>query len=376
MMNSENTHATAGRRTLLLVVTGILLLTFGWMLTGESLDAKDTGAVKQHKGMEKVATIGDQAITRAQLEVVAADQLDQLNMQRLQMMTRLEQERQKLLRDALEKMIEDRLLKLEAKARGVSKDDLVKQQITSKVPEITDEDVHAFYQELSKQRQELPPEERLAPKIRSHLQQQKEHEVREAFIDQLKEKYHAEILLSEPRVEVATEGFPTRGPANAPVTMVEFSDFECPFCGRVVPTIEKIKKTYGDKVRLVFRQFPLPIHPHAAKAAEASLCAREQGKFWEMHDAMFGDQHNLSADQLKAKAKSIGLNTTQFDQCLDNDKYADAINSDIKAGMIAGVSGTPAVFINGRFVNGAQPYETFTKIIDEELAKAGKTVNG
>jgi protein-disulfide isomerase len=375
-MNSEDTHATTGRKTLQLVVTGILLLTFGWILTGESLEAKDSGAVKQDMGMEKVATIGDQAVTQAQLEVAAADQLDQLELKRLQMMAQLEQERQKVLRDALEKMIEDRLLEMEAKARGVSKDDLVKQEITSKVPEVTDEDVHSFYQELSKQRQRLPPEERLAPQIRSHLQKQKEQAVREAFIDQLKEKYHAEMLLSEPRVEVATEGFPTRGPVNAPVTMVEFSDFECPFCGRVVPTIEKIKQTYGDKVRLVFRQFPLQIHPHAAKAAEASLCAREQGKFWEMHDAMFGDQHNLSVAQLKAKAKSIGLDTAQFDQCLDKGKYTDTVKSDVKAGMIAGVSGTPAVFINGRFVNGAQPYGTFTRIIDEELAKAGKTGKG
>jgi protein-disulfide isomerase len=362
-----------GRRTQPLVFTSILLLAFGLILTGESLEAKGSGAVKQDKGMEKVATIGDQAITQAQLEVAAADQLDML---RLQMMTRLEQERRKVLRKALEKMIEDRLLKMEAKARGVSKDNLVKQAITSMVPEITDEDVHAFYQELSKQRQGLPPEERLAPQIRPHLQQQKKQEVQEAFIDQLKEKYHVEMLLAEPRVDIATEGFPTRGPANAPVTMVEFSDFECPFCGRVAPTIEKIKQIYGDKVRLVFRQFPLQMHPHAAKAAEASLCARQQGKFWIMHDAMFGDQHNLGVDQLKAKAKSIGLDMAQFDQCLDNGKYADAVKSDIKAGVIAGVSGTPAVFINGRFVNGAQPYETFTKIIDEELAKAGKSGNG
>jgi protein-disulfide isomerase len=376
MMKSEDTLAMTGCTTQPLVFTSILLLAFGWILTGESLEAKDSGAIKQDKGMEKVATIGDQAVTQAQLEVAATDQLDQLDIKRLQMMTQLEQERQKVLHDALEKIIENRLLKMEAKARGVSKDDLVKQEITSRVPEITDEDVHAFYRELSKQRQGLLPEERLAPQIRPHLQQQKEHKVREAFIDQLKEKYHVEMLLSEPRVEVATVGFPARGPANAPVTMVEFSDFECPFCSRVVPTIEKIKQTYGDKVRLVFRQFPLQIHPHAAKAAEASLCAREQNKFWEMHDAMFGDQHNLSVDQLKAKAKSIGLDTAQFDQCLDNGKYADAVKSDIKAGMIAGVSGTPAVFINGRFVNGAQPYETFTKIVDEELAEADKTGNG
>jgi protein-disulfide isomerase len=373
MMNSEDTHAAPDRRTLFVVVTGILLAALGWILFGGSPEAKDTGAGKQDKGMEMVATIGDQAITQAQLEVAAADQLDML---RLQMMTRLEQARRKVLREALEKMIEDRLLEMEARMRGVSKDDLIKQEVTSKVPEITDEDVHLFYQELSKQRQGLPPEKRLAPQIRPHLQQQKKQEVREAFINQLKEKYHVEMRLAEPRVDIATEGFPTRGPANAPVTVVEFSDFECPFCGRVAPTIEKLKQTYGDKVRLVFRQFPLPMHPHAAKAAEASLCARDQSKFWEMHDAMFGDQHSLSVDQLKAKAKSIGLDTAQFDQCLDNGKYADAVKSDIKAGVIAGVSGTPAVFINGRFISGAQPYETFTKIIDEELAKSGKTGNG
>jgi protein-disulfide isomerase len=189
----------------------------------------------------------------------------------------------------------------------------------------------------------------------------------------LKEKYGVQILLQEPRVEVAADGFPSKGPANAPVTIVEFSDFECPFCSRVVPTLDQVHEKYGEKVRLVFRQFPLhSIHPNAQKAAEASLCAHDQGKFWEMHDLMFEEQKQLTVAQLKEKARRLELDGGRFDQCLDSDRHADAVRQDLRDGMVVGVTGTPAMFVNGRFISGAVPFEQLAQIVDEELAKVAQ----
>jgi len=153
------------------------------------------------------------------------------------------------------------------------------------------------------------------------------------------------------------------------VTIVEFSDFECPYCSRVIPALEQVLDTYGDQVRLVFRQFPLNnIHPNAQKAAEASLCANDQGKFWEMHDLMFKEQRSLELEQLKEKAARLELDVEAFNECVDSSKYAEAVMSDQEAASRVGVSGTPALFINGRFLSGAQPYEQLAVVIDAELA--------
>jgi protein-disulfide isomerase len=178
-------------------------------------------------------------------------------------------------------------------------------------------------------------------------------------------------LLFEPvRVPVDPIG-PAKGPADAPVTLVEFSDFQCPFCARFVATLEMVREKYGDKVRLVFRQYPLPFHPNAAKAAEASLCAWEQGKFWEMHDAMFANQQALAVENLKAKAAGLGLNADSFNRALDAGKYADEVQADVAAAQKAGVSGTPALFVNGRFISGAFPLDQVTQVIDDELRRKG-----
>jgi protein-disulfide isomerase len=128
---------------------------------------------------------------------------------------------------------------------------------------------------------------------------------------------------------------------------------------------------YGDKVRLVFRQYPLGFHPFAQKAAEASLCAHEQGKFWQLHDAMFANQQGLAVDSLKAKAAELGMSAAAFNACLDGGQYADEVQGDMAAGTAAGVSGTPAMFVNGRFISGAVPLEEITKVIDDELRRQG-----
>lgn len=160
-----------------------------------------------------------------------------------------------------------------------------------------------------------------------------------------------------------------RGDVNAPVTLVEYSDFECPFCARHLPTIDQILADYEGQVRFVYRHYPLSFHPEAQKAAEASECAGEQGQFWEMHDELFAMNNagTLGVANFKSTAGDLGLNQTQFDDCLDTDKYAQHVTDDLAEGTTFGVSGTPATFVNGQMVSGAVPYASFTSIIDALL---------
>ena len=176
------------------------------------------------------------------------------------------------------------------------------------------------------------------------------------------------------RLTFNNTGAPTSGKAGAPVTLVEFSDFQCPYCQGFVPTLKRIEKVYGDKVMIVYRQYPIPnLHPNAFKAAEASLCANEEGKFWELHDVMFAEQQQLSVSDLKEKARRLSMNSKKFDGCLDSGRYVEQVQNDQKEGLRVGISGTPAVFINGILVEGgAVPFETIASIINRELARADR----
>ena len=161
-----------------------------------------------------------------------------------------------------------------------------------------------------------------------------------------------------------------RGDFNAPITLVEFSDFECPFCERHYPTLSQILDEYKGKVRLVYKHFPLGFHPNAQKAAEASECADEQGKFWEYHDKLFANQPNgYSLEKFKQWAKDLGLNSGKFDACLDSGKFAQKVQADYQEGAQKGVNGTPATFVNGQLVSGAVPYGSFKQIIDDLLSQ-------
>ena len=171
---------------------------------------------------------------------------------------------------------------------------------------------------------------------------------------------------------VPTADRPFAGPADALVTIVEFSDFQCPFCTRVNPTLKKIKETYPNDVRVVFRNLPLPMHKDAPAAARAGLAAHKQGKFWEMHDAMFASQRNLKPADLEKLAGDIGLDVAKFKADLDSAELKAAVDMDMKEAQKFGARGTPAFFVNGRFISGARPFESFDAVIKEEKAKAEK----
>lgn len=169
-------------------------------------------------------------------------------------------------------------------------------------------------------------------------------------------------------IEVSADDDAVRGPENAPVTIIEFSDYQCPFCGRAEATINQILETYPTQVKVIFRDFPLGFHQHAQKAAEAAECAGEQGKYWEMHDKLFENQRALDVDSLKKYAAEIGLDTETFNSCLDNGDMASEVQKDFQDGQAAGVSGTPTFFINGEKLVGAQPFSAFKAVIDSKLA--------
>jgi protein-disulfide isomerase len=160
-----------------------------------------------------------------------------------------------------------------------------------------------------------------------------------------------------------------QGKPNAPIQIIVYSDFECPFCSRVNPTIEQVQKTYGDKVAVAFKHYPLPFHQSAEPAAVASLAAHKQGKFWEMHAKLFANQRGLTRDNFVAFAKELGLNVDKFQKDLDDPALKAWVKEDMAEGSKFGVNGTPASFINGRLVSGAQPFDAFKAIIDEELKK-------
>jgi thiol-disulfide isomerase/thioredoxin len=206
-----------------------------------------------------LAVVGGVDITESEVADLMASQL-----------MRVDQERYDLLKQGVEQVVADRLMELEAKKRGISVEELTSQEVEAKVTEPTEADVDAFYEERKDRIRQ--PKEEATGQIRDYLLRERQAGAHAALVAELKSEYGFEFRMQPIRVVVASEGFPVKGPENAPITIVEFSDFECPYCARVNPALEQIFKKYGGQVRLVFRQFPLDMHANAQKAAEASLC--------------------------------------------------------------------------------------------------------
>lgn len=273
---------------------------------------------------------------------------------------------------ALDAIVAEMLIEQAAKAKGAEPTQFTEAEITRRVQPVTEGQVVAFYQENQAQMQGRALAA-MSPAIRRYLEEQQRASAYSALVTELRKAGpRVDLVLDAPRynVEVAPDD-PVLGNANAPVTVVEFSDFQCPFCQRVMPTLKQLREAYGDRVRIVWKDFPLTsIHPQAFKAAEAGQCAREQGKFWEYHDRLFANQQALEQEFLKKYAADTGLDAAKFSACLDTAKYAERVQAQMGVGTSLGVSSTPSVFINGRLLSGAQPYETFTAVIDEELERA------
>jgi protein-disulfide isomerase len=269
-------------------------------------------------------------------------------------------------REALEQIIDTRLINDEAKVRGVDAATLIEKEISGQAPPPTESDISFWYQTNPARVQgaALP---QVHDAIKALLIEQRMAEAHDAFIGKLKEKVSVTISLEPPRQKVDAAGHPSKGPKDAPIELVEFSDFQCPFCQRANPTVDQVLKTYGDRIHFVYRHFPLPNHPNARPAAEAAACADEQGRFWQFHDELFSKPGKLTDPDLKEHAVAAGLEASRFNACFDGHRFKSDVDKDVKEGNEAGVSGTPAFFINGRALEGAQPFEAFKRLIDEEL---------
>ena len=274
-------------------------------------------------------------------------------------------------RNMIELLVGDQLIANAAKASGQSVEAFLAADGAKRLPAITEAEIAQFFDQ-NKDRAQGRTLDQLRPEIKPYLEERRRQQARAMLVDELKSRDGAnwKVMLDPPRYTVATTAEdPVRGNPAASITIVEFSDYQCPFCARVNPTLAKIRETYGDRVRIVFKDYPLPNHPQAPKAAEAARCAGEQNKYWEMHDAMFANQRALEVPSLKQTARAIGLSGTTFDACLDSGKWQATIRAGSELGEQMGVNSTPTLYVNGRAVIGAMPFENFKQIIDEELSR-------
>lgn len=277
-------------------------------------------------------------------------------------------------RDALNRLVAKLLVEQAAKAKGVDAERYMKDEVARRRAPVSDADVSAFFKANTQQMRGRPFEE-MASSIRAFLEERQADAARDLVVADLRKAgTPVKVQLEPPRVQVAvTSQDPTRGPATALVTLVEFSDYQCPFCGRVTPTLKRLRETYGERLRIVWKDYPLTdIHPQAQKAAEAAWCAGEQGKYWEFHDRLFANQATLGMEGLKQHATAVGLEPIGFTSCVDSGRHAKRVQDGAELGRELGVDSTPTAFINGRRLTGAHPFEVFAEVIDDELARLAK----
>jgi protein-disulfide isomerase len=333
------------------------------VLLGAACSSTSAQPPKTQSATDVVAMVGSAPVTLAEVDERALQQ-PATSFGSLKLGQALYEAR----RLAIEDIVANRLMDQEAKARGIERSALVEKEIGDKVAPVGDIDIANWYQANQGRVQGAPLDQVRAP-IRAYLIQERMEDARQRYVDTLKAKTPVRVMLDPPRQQVSAANGPSKGATSAPVLMIEFSDFQCPFCLRAHATVDQVLKTYGDRIRFVYRHYPLPSHPNARPAAEASACAAEQGKFWPYHDRLFEQQTKLSDSDLKQHAADLGLDTAKFNSCVDSHKFKALVDADAKDGEEAGVNGTPAFFINGRMLSGAQPFDAFKRIIDEELAQ-------
>jgi protein-disulfide isomerase len=273
----------------------------------------------------------------------------------------------------LERALDKALMAAEAKRRGISPEELTKTEIDARVHSPTSAEIEAFY----KQHDELAriPLEAIVDRIAEHLQDQQRDDLHSDLIDGLRKGITVEYQLYAPLLPRMTVPLPdgdSWGNPGAAVTVIEFSDFQCPYCARATFTLNDVLREYGPKVRRVFRNFPLPSHENAVDAAVAAECARLQKLFWPMHDLIFMHQDALDADNLKAYAQQAGLDVAQYEHCITEPAAGGAIKADRELGKQLGIDGTPTIFINGQRISGWMPPPLLRSYLEAELARLEK----
>jgi protein-disulfide isomerase len=349
----EQQRYGSGLRLFNLLIVGLSLVAVGRNANAQA--AK--GSPDPSSFSRPAAVVDGKSISEHEVESMARNQL-----------MALKTEEYNLKRRALDDAIDRVLLEKEAARRGTNVQALTLAEVDGKVPPVRAEEIKAVYH-ASKQRFADKSEAEAGKLIESYLRQARINARRRQFLKDLRGKAEVQVYLDPPRVKVDAGDAPFRGPKTAPVTIVEFTEFQCPFCASAASTLRQIAVRYREKVRIVFRDFPLAIHDDAPKAAEAAACANDQGKFWEMHDKLFANQSKLKVADLKRYAGEVGLDPDRFNQCLDSGKHANKWHQDVADGLGYGVTGTPTFFINGRILSGALPLDELASVIDDELQR-------
>jgi protein-disulfide isomerase len=348
----------------------LLLLPFALLSLGPVACHKDEARTHQTSVSNEPVKVEDETVV-AEVEGVAvkAGEIEDRVRPRL---ARLRQEEYEIRKETLDALIADRLMDAEAKRRGLTRQALLKAEVEDKLQKPSAAEIDSVYEQV-KPRLGGRTREQAGPDIERSLLDRKSAARHDEFIQSLRSRTRVSVRLAPPRTEVEVpRSSPIFGSPNASVTIVSFSDFQCPFCHRAQGTIDKILETYGKRVRLVHRDFPLEGHAEATPAAQAARCAGEQNKYWEYHRGLMTEPGDLGSADLAARAKRLGLAESAFSACLASDRYAAEVKADLDAGVRLGVSGTPTYFVNGRMVTGARPFEAFAEIIDAELAATGK----
>ena len=289
-------------------------------------------------------------------------------------MRRLQLQEYQIRYRALENLINEKLLAAKAGEKGLTPEELLRQEVDKNVAEPSKAELERNYAD----RMDLSnvPFEQVKDGLLAGLKQQNVARARQAYLISLRQKANVTVLLQPPQVKVTSDPTRVLGDPGAPITIIEFSDFQCPFCRKADAILKELMKKYQGRVRLAYRDFPLTqIHPQAGRAAEAARCANEQGQFWRFHDLLFASPGTLSDADFNRHARTLGLDTTRFEACLQERKFKSQVDADLKEGTQAGVDATPGFFINGRFLSGAQPIAAFEQIIEVQLASLEKQGN-
>lgn len=312
-------------------------------------------AVTSDKGSDVVAEIAGHKFTRAELEQNKAARL-----------LRARNQFYLAEREALNQFIDEQLLNDKAQAEHLSVDQLVQRDIVSHVTDPTEDQLAVYYEGLGSEE----PFAAVRDKILSHIRELRVSKARAEYLKDLRNRNGVVVTLSPPSADVSLDGAVIRGTRGAPVTLIEFADYECPYCQQIHPELKKLMQQYDGKMAFAFKDCPLPMHPNAAKAAEAAHCAGEQGAFWEYHDLLFEKGGKLDLPQLKEHARTLKLDTGRFDKCVDTSAAAAAVQNGFREAKELGVTGTPSFFINGHFVSGAVKYDDLREMVDKELTAA------
>jgi protein-disulfide isomerase len=308
-------------------------------------------------GVGVVAEVNGAAVMASELDAKAAGRL-----------VAVRQQEYDIRKQALDELIAERLVAAEATKRKVSVEELLRQEVDAKAAPLPPAQVEAIY-EQNKERFAGQPKADAIARIRQVVDQRAKADRRAAFEKELRDGARVAVRLDAPRAAIAIpSGTPSTGPAGAPVTMVEFTDYQCPYCHRAQTVIDQILARYSGKLRFVHLDFPLDGHPGALPAARAARCAAEQGKFWEYHRSLMTAPGSLDTADLANRASALKLDEAAFGACLSSGRHDTAIQASLRQGEELGVTGTPAYFVNGRMLSGARPIESFTELIDAELA--------